>query len=105
MKTRLPIYCVASLLAMAPFASHAETDDSIRQCMDNFASQHFPNQPVTFVVQETAGMPMPLIAQSGTQSVKLVATGRSSGREYATATCDVKGSGVRSGTVTVLIDE
>jgi hypothetical protein len=100
MKIRTPILLIASMAAFAPLAASAATAESIRACMDSFAAQSFPDKAVSFVVAEDRSFTIPLVALSGTQTVQLVASEKSSGRVIATATCKVR-SGGKQGNVSV----
>ena len=89
-------------MGLAPFLVHAAESDSIQRCMDSFAAQNFPNSRIAYVVNNDGGRPlMPLIAQTGTQSIELIATSRSDGRVLGKATCQVRDSGSREGEVIV----
>jgi len=96
MKTRKTLK-YAAVVAMTPFFAQAAMTDSIQRCMDTFAAENFPGSNVSFVVNETNYDPIPLIARSGTQSVKIVATAKSDGRVLGTATCKVKEDATRDG--------
>jgi hypothetical protein len=101
MKNRSILLAGAAAMGLAPFLVHAAESDSIQRCMDSFASQNFPNSRIAYVVNDGGRPLMPLIAQTGTQSVELIATSRADGRVLGKATCQVRESGNREGEVIV----
>jgi hypothetical protein len=99
MKSKLAIACAAAALSLTSFAASAADTDSVRACMESFVAQNFPDRVVSFQVKNDRTA-LPLIASTGTRSVELIATGKTSGRVIATATCKVKEGG-REGNVSV----
>jgi hypothetical protein len=101
MKNRSIMFAGAAAIGLAPFLIHAAESDSVQRCMDSFSAQNFPNSRITYVVNDGGRPLMPLIAQTGTQSVELVATSRSDGRVLGKSTCQVRDIGNREGEVLV----
>jgi hypothetical protein len=69
--------------------------------MDEFAAQNFPNSRVSFVIEDAHQGPMPLVMQTGTQWVRLVATAPT-GRVLAKTTCEIRTGATREGQVIVM---
>ena len=88
-------------LGLAPFLAQAAPNQSIQRCMDEFAAQNFPSNPVKFVIEETSGGPESLIAQTGSQTVQLVASD-ANGKEITRTTCQVRGGRSGEGQVIVM---
>lgn len=101
MKNRSLMIAGAAAMGFAPFLAQAADNDSVQRCMDAFASQNFPNSSVSFVVQDSGRPILPLIAQTGTQQIQLVATSPVTGKVLGKTTCEVRETGHREGEVTV----
>lgn len=105
MKTVSPIRsALIASIAFSPALAFGADSESIQDCMDTFAARHFPNSKVSFVVEDDAGFPAPLIASTGTREVQVVASDADSGRVLATATCAVRENS-KVGNVIVLLPE
>ena len=88
-------------LGLAPLIAFAGPSDSIQRCMDEFAAQNFPANPVKFVIEDPNRGPESLIAQTGTQTVQLVAED-ASGRVISQTTCQVRNMKNREGQVIIM---
>ena len=104
MKYRFLIPCVAAALTIAPMMAFGADNAAIQRCIDSFAAQSFPDRTVNTVVKEDYLGPTPLVFRTGTQWVDLVATGKTTGHVYATATCNARSGAliVKEGKVIVM---
>lgn len=89
-------------LLLTSLVVRADDTESVQRCMDRFAARHFPDSTVEFVVKSQASPSLPLVTGTGTRAVQLVATSKASGRPLATATCKVRATQDRKGTVILL---
>lgn len=93
--TLLKIAACASV-ALAPAMVQAGDRAAIEACAKSFIAEQFPDRVTSVRIEAPVRLHSPLIVRAET-TVRLVATGRQSGRVVATATCNMK-----DGSVTVL---
>jgi hypothetical protein len=85
-------YAAIVVFASAPLFAHAAENDSVQRCMNAFASQNFSDRNVSFAIENDNSVRLPLIANSGTRHVQVIASERVSGRVLATANCQFRGN-------------
>ena len=90
MNIRTVIVCATAAFALTPCLSQAAESDLIRTCIDTFVAANFQDRPVSVVVNDAPTGPAPLIAGTGTRSVVLVASEKTSGRVIGKAVCAIK---------------
>jgi hypothetical protein len=83
-------------MVFAPGLASASDEAAIASCAKSFIAEQFPDRVTSIRVEQPVRLHSPLLLRYET-NVKLVATGKTSGRVIATATCNKK-----DGVVTVL---
>jgi hypothetical protein len=90
MKARMTLAMVGTLvLAAAPLASHAGSNQALDACVKSFVESYIPKDRVVRVYkhQPTPGPLGILQDRKGTYTIALSARGKSSGKEIAQARC------------------
>jgi len=81
------IAAIAAFVSAPLFAQAAEVD-SVKRCMDAYATQNFANATVSFADDSAFGVRTPVIHKL-TRHVRVVVTDRASGKVVAKAVCEV----------------
>jgi hypothetical protein len=89
MKTLVRVAAIATV-ALAPFAAHSQ-DSAVYACADAFIAQSFAGKSTVVRVEREYAPLLPLVLQSNSSRVKLVASEKATNRVLATATCSTKG--------------
>ena len=93
-RTRMLAILSASLALAAPLAGSAQTtrQTPMDACVSAFVAMSLPKDQPVRIRKDTMTL-SPLDALSGAYRISMAATGATSGKRYAKATCDVTRSG------------
>lgn len=80
---------LCAAIVSGPGMASASDDAAIASCAKSFIAEQFPDRVTSVRIEQPVRLHSPLLLRYDT-NVKMVATGKTSGRVFSTATCSTK---------------